>query len=173
MSAGIEEAEAVEAADEIEVSDPWALLGAVASLRGLMQAGDRFRRTLAGTLNVGVTEILALGHLDGHATPRTAGDLAAALGLTRSGVTAVVDRLEAAGLAKRSAQPHDRRQVVITLTDKGTTTVHANMGMIAQALAALGPDRMAAIQQAFTDLAAEIDRQTASIVAESPSKAGD
>lgn len=50
--------------------------------------------------------------------PMTAGELAKRLSLTTGAVTGVVDRLEGAGFAKRSADPNDRRKVVVNLNAK-------------------------------------------------------
>ncbi len=46
----------------------------------------------------------------------TAGDLARATGLTSGAVTGVIDRLEAAGLARRERDPADRRKVYVRMT---------------------------------------------------------
>jgi DNA-binding MarR family transcriptional regulator len=48
----------------------------------------------------------------------TAGELAKAAGLTTGAVTAVIDRLEKAGIAQRVADPTDRRRVRIEATPK-------------------------------------------------------
>jgi DNA-binding MarR family transcriptional regulator len=50
--------------------------------------------------------------------PMTAGELAKRLSLTTGAVTGVVDRLEGAGFVKRSADPNDRRKVVVNLNAK-------------------------------------------------------
>ncbi|RVU15230.1 MarR family transcriptional regulator [Methylobacterium oryzihabitans] len=49
--------------------------------------------------------------------PVTAGALAGATGLTTGAITGVVDRLEAAGLARRTRPETDRRKVLISTTD--------------------------------------------------------
>lgn len=46
-------------------------------------------------------------------------DLAAQTGMSTSGVTRLVDRLEADGLVRRAISPHDRRSWLVTLTDEG------------------------------------------------------
>jgi DNA-binding MarR family transcriptional regulator len=44
-----------------------------------------------------------------------------------SGFTRVVDKMEAAGLVRRVRPEHDRRSILIVLTDKGTATMqHAH-----------------------------------------------
>lgn len=48
----------------------------------------------------------------------TAGSLAKLTGLTTGAITAVIDRLERAGLARRVPDEDDRRKVVVELTDK-------------------------------------------------------
>lgn len=49
----------------------------------------------------------------------TAGKLAAVTGLSSGAVTTAIDRLERAGLARRSADPSDRRKVLVELTEAG------------------------------------------------------
>jgi DNA-binding MarR family transcriptional regulator len=48
----------------------------------------------------------------------TAGELAAASGLTTGAVTGVIDRLERAGYARRVPDPTDRRRVKVEVTPK-------------------------------------------------------
>jgi len=48
--------------------------------------------------------------------PMTAGALAEALGLSRSAVTTVLDRLEQRRYVRRMPNPDDRRQVLVALT---------------------------------------------------------
>jgi DNA-binding MarR family transcriptional regulator len=48
--------------------------------------------------------------------PVAAGRLAQASGLTTAAVTAVIDRLERAGYARRTADAKDRRRVLVELT---------------------------------------------------------
>jgi DNA-binding MarR family transcriptional regulator len=50
---------------------------------------------------------------------RRMGDLARALLLSKSGLTRLVDKIEEAGLVRRSAIPGDRRSVHIQLTPAG------------------------------------------------------
>jgi DNA-binding MarR family transcriptional regulator len=50
----------------------------------------------------------------------SAGDLAAATGLTTGAVTSVIDRLERAGYLRREADPSDRRKVLLRLVPEST-----------------------------------------------------
>lgn len=56
--------------------------------------------------------------------PHPMRDLAAALNIDASYVTAIVDSLESAGLALRRADPTDRRVRVIEITDRGHAALH-------------------------------------------------
>lgn len=49
----------------------------------------------------------------------TAGRLGAVLGLSSGAVTTAIDRLERAGFARRTADPSDRRKVLVELTEAG------------------------------------------------------
>ena len=68
-------------------------------------------------------EKLLLGYL---AEPMRMGEVAEILGCLPSSVTAIVDRLEAAGLARREADPDDRRAKRLVLTEQGLA-IRTNM----------------------------------------------
>jgi MarR family transcriptional regulator, 2-MHQ and catechol-resistance regulon repressor len=68
-------------------------------------------------------------------------DLATQTGLSTSGITRVVDRLETSGLVCRQACAHDRRSFMAVLTDAG-----------AGRLAALLPELLDGIERHFTSL---------------------
>jgi DNA-binding MarR family transcriptional regulator len=55
--------------------------------------------------------------------PSTQQSLATALGVTPRNVTGLVDGLEVTGYLERKPHPHDRRAVLVTLTDRGAETV--------------------------------------------------
>lgn len=70
-----------------------------------------FHTTLAGKLGLSATEEKALDLLGEG--PLTAGELAERAGLARASVTALVDRLERKGFARRVPNPEDGRSVLI------------------------------------------------------------
>lgn len=96
--------------------------GTVRALRALVLAADLYRHTVASALGVGPSDATAMSQLRA-AGPLNAREIAVRTGLTPSTVTALLGRLEAAGLAERSPHPTDRRQVVVTLTDDGNATL--------------------------------------------------
>ena len=68
-------------------------------------------------LGINRTDARCLDVLDQHGS-MSAGDLAEASRLTTGAITAVIDRLERAGLARRVADPTDRRRVLVEPTEK-------------------------------------------------------
>ncbi|MER5665842.1 MarR family winged helix-turn-helix transcriptional regulator [Streptomyces mirabilis] len=54
--------------------------------------------------------------------------LSATLMLTTGGMTGRLDKLERAGLLRRSPDPHDRRGLQVTLTDKGLRLIDEAVG---------------------------------------------
>jgi DNA-binding MarR family transcriptional regulator len=84
-------------------------------IRAAQSAVAAFDNAVAERLGVNATDHRCLDILDQRG-PMTAGALAEALGLSRSAVTTVVDRLEQRRYVRRRQNPGDRRQVVVTLT---------------------------------------------------------
>jgi predicted transcriptional regulator len=71
-------------------------------------------QALANIAGVTVTDMKCLDYV-ARGTDVTAGDLARVTGLTTGAITAAIDRIEAAGLARRERDEHDRRKVFIRL----------------------------------------------------------
>jgi DNA-binding MarR family transcriptional regulator len=69
----------------------------------------------AARLGVSRTDLHCLNAIE-NGGGLTAGQLAAEVGLTTGAVTGVIDRLEAAGFARRVADPSDRRRVRVEVT---------------------------------------------------------
>lgn len=76
---------------------------------------DLLDHAVAGALGIGRTDLRAMEMIS-RAGPSTAGDLAGHLGLTTGAVTALIDRMEKAGLLRRTRSDIDRRQVLVELT---------------------------------------------------------
>ncbi|MFE3636060.1 MarR family winged helix-turn-helix transcriptional regulator [Streptomyces cellostaticus] len=76
------------------------------------------------------------GEFDVLATLRRSGEpftlsprqLSATLMLTTGGMTGRLDKLERAGLLRRSPDPHDRRALQVTLTERGRDVVDRAVG---------------------------------------------
>jgi DNA-binding MarR family transcriptional regulator len=83
----------------------------------------RASQTAVDEMDDAATRALGINRTDGRALdvidregPITAGKLAERSGLTTAAVTTVIDRLEAAGYARRVRDPDDRRRVLVELT---------------------------------------------------------
>jgi DNA-binding MarR family transcriptional regulator len=84
----------------------------------------RLSIAIANELGMPLADVQCMGLLaDGPAAPS---DLAAWLGLTTGAVTKVLDRLERAGYLSRSADPSDRRRIVITADPEGLAALAAH-----------------------------------------------
>jgi DNA-binding MarR family transcriptional regulator len=87
------------------------------------------------TIDELATTRLGLNRTDGRCVdileesgPMTAGLLAKLTGLTTGAITAALDRLEKTGLARRVPDPHDRRKVLVELTELGRASCAAIYG---------------------------------------------
>jgi DNA-binding MarR family transcriptional regulator len=78
-------------------------------------ANQAFDEVAARKLGVNQTDLRALNIVENQGR-LTAGRLAELMGLTTAAVTAVLDRLERAGYARRVRDEKDRRQVIVELT---------------------------------------------------------
>ena len=87
----------------------------IAAFRASGNQDSAFENLAADRLGVNRTDLHCLNAIE-NAAGLTAGELAAAVGLTSGAVTGVVDRLERAGFARRVPDPADRRRVKIEVT---------------------------------------------------------
>jgi DNA-binding MarR family transcriptional regulator len=86
-------------------------------VRANQRATDVVDELICQLLGINRTDARCLDILDQHGS-MSAGDLAEASRLTTGAITAVIDRLERAGLAGRVPDPSDRRRVLVELTPK-------------------------------------------------------
>jgi len=87
------------------------------AIRAFQTGTDNFDQAMADHIGINRTDARCADLID-QAGGMTAGELARAAGLTTGAVTAVIDRLEKAGIAQRVADPSDRRRVRIEATPK-------------------------------------------------------
>ncbi len=86
-------------------------------VRANQRATDTVDELLAESLGINRTDARCMDILDQHGR-MSAGDLAQESRLTTGAITAVIDRLERAGLARRVPDPSDRRRVLVEPTEK-------------------------------------------------------
>lgn len=106
---------------------------------------------------------ISRGEFDVLATLRRSGDpytlsprqLSATLMLTTGGMTGRLDKLERAGLLRRAPDPHDRRGLRVTLTEKGLTLIDEAVG----AGLAVQTEALSALDDAQADQLADLLRE--------------
>ncbi|MFE7645581.1 MarR family transcriptional regulator [Streptomyces phaeoluteigriseus] len=91
--------------------------------------GDRMEKAYAGLgISRGEFDVLATLRRSGEPYALSPRQLSATLMLTTGGMTGRLDKLERAGLLRRSPDPHDRRGLQVTLTDQGLAVVEEAVG---------------------------------------------
>ncbi|MER5545631.1 MarR family winged helix-turn-helix transcriptional regulator [Streptomyces sp. NPDC001118] len=91
--------------------------------------GDRMEKAYqAYGISRGEFDVLATLRRSGEPYTLSPRRLAATLMLTTGGMTGRLDKLEKAGLLRRSPDPHDRRGLQVTLTDKGLDVIDQAVG---------------------------------------------
>ena len=90
------------------------------SLYSATHAMQQAYRPLLENLGVTYPQYLVLSALWSSKAPLTVGGIGQQVQLDSSTLTPLLKRLEAAGLVRRSRDPKDERQVLVSLTDEGT-----------------------------------------------------
>ncbi|MEU0406719.1 MarR family transcriptional regulator [Streptomyces griseorubiginosus] len=119
--------------------------------------GDRVERAYAPYgISRGEFDVLATLRRAGEPYTLSPRQLSSTLMLTTGGMTGRLDKLERAALLRRSPDPHDRRGLQVTLTDKGLSVideaVEAGLTTQTQALATLPDDRAAQLADLLREL---------------------
>jgi DNA-binding MarR family transcriptional regulator len=126
--------------------------------------GPLYKRWMGARLEseLGFTHQRALGELEFHG-PMTMSALGAEVGVTPRYVTALVDGLEAQGLARRRPHPIDRRAILVELTPEGEASC-LESGVLAEQinaelLAALSPEQQGQLLGCLEVLLAALQRR--------------
>lgn len=128
------------------------------AIRTYGTATDELDDAAAAYLGINRTDGRCLDILDQRG-PITAGELAAATGLSTGAITAVLDRLESAGYARRVRDEHDRRCVRVELTEEARRRIMEVYGPLAEeGYARLGAlsDKQLVVIRDFMDAGREL-----------------
>ncbi|MEU4625668.1 MarR family transcriptional regulator [Actinoplanes sp. NPDC023801] len=87
------------------------------AVRDMLRANGEATQGLARRLGVGVTDAIALDHLLSSPDGLGPTELGHRLGIRSPSATTLVDRLEAAGHARRVPHPSDRRRQTVVAAD--------------------------------------------------------
>ncbi|NUT29033.1 MAG: MarR family transcriptional regulator [Streptomyces sp.] len=138
------------------IIDQWAAVRPDLDTKAMEVFGRIYRlsRTVGDRMEKAYTPYgISRGEFDVLATLRRSGEpytlsprqLSATLMLTTGGMTGRLDKLERADLLRRSPDPHDRRGLQVTLTEKGLTlidqAVGAGLAVQTEALSALDAEQ--------------------------------
>ena len=96
-------------------------------------AGDILDQAVADRLGINRTDMRCLDIIE-RLDRVAAGRLASESGLSTGAVTTVIDRLERAGLARRVADPADRRRVLVELTQQARAATAELYGPLGEAM---------------------------------------
>jgi DNA-binding MarR family transcriptional regulator len=96
------------------------------------------------------------------------GKLAAALGVTPTNVTGIIDRLEKQGLVSRTGDAQDRRVMLLRATSRGEDLVtklrERRQSYLAGVLAKLSPDELATLARGLDALARATEAREGEII---------
>ncbi|MBT3166653.1 MarR family transcriptional regulator [Streptomyces sp. Vc74B-19] len=125
--------------------------------------GDRTERAYAPYgISRGEFDVLATLRRAGEPYTLSPRQLSATLMLTTGGMTGRLDKLERAGLLRRSPDPHDRRGLQVTLTEEGLRLIDeaaaAGVAEQSRALSALGEERAAQLADLLRELLLATER---------------
>lgn len=84
-------------------------------LRGFGSRSILHQQAIVQSLGIPANDYISIDLLN-ELGPLTAGELAAKTGLSTGTITALIDRLEKIGYARREKDPNDRRRVIIVPT---------------------------------------------------------
>jgi DNA-binding MarR family transcriptional regulator len=121
--------------------------------------GDRMEKAYARFgISRGEFDVLATLRRSGEPYTLSPRQLSATLMLTTGGMTGRLDKLERAGLLRRSPDPHDRRGLQVTLTEEGLTLVDqavtAGLAVQTEALSTLNDEQAGQLADLLRDLLA-------------------
>ena len=131
---------------------------ATAGLRALIIAGDQYRLQVATYFGMGLSDSFAISNLLVNGA-LTHGELARLVGVSTSGATVLVDRMQAAGIAQRVTDPDDRRRVLVELTPRGHAIMAQSSSRLQLAFADLDDDQIRVLTDLLGRLAVGLSRQ--------------
>ena len=142
----------------------------IKALRRVNFEGSIFGQNVAVRFGLSESDVDTLERLAEYGAT-TAGHLSELMGLSTGAITRVLDRLEQAGYIRRTADPTDRRRVIVSLVPDKTAGLEALTDRLAQAseaeLARYTEDQLDAIAD-FLARMTEVTRTESTALRDSP-----
>lgn len=91
---------------------------ALTAMRKILRATETSSKRLIQETGLTPSQLIFMQILDGD-LEQTAGHVASRMGITQATTTALLQKLESAGMIQRRRGDKDRRQVLLSLTDRG------------------------------------------------------
>ena len=130
----------------------------IAALERMKQSHLTMHHAVARRLDINPTDAEAIAHLIAD-EPLSQEALRARLLISKSAMSALVDRLERSGFLVRHANPADRRSTLLTVSERARQGWVNGMAKVVDAIvpvaAALGPDAAAVVAE-FLDRVTEL-----------------
>lgn len=130
-----------------------------ADVRALTSESDQIGQHFAARHDLAANDFRALLFImvaETAASPLTAGDLRALMGMSGAAITYLVERMIASGHLRRESDPADRRKVLLRVADHGMTVARGFFMPLAEhsrrAMADVPDDDLAAAHRTFTAL---------------------
>jgi DNA-binding MarR family transcriptional regulator len=118
------------------------LSNAIAALREVILAGERYRLAAATYLGLSINESQAVSYLLSRG-PLGQHELADAMNMTTGSITSLVDRLEERGYAVRVQHPTDRRRLIVHLSDRGMQALNVTRSWMRDAFTEVPGEELA------------------------------
>src|SRR4051794_4226025 len=136
------------------------LAGVGHATQAYQRATDGFDDEVGRSLDLNPSDLRCLDWLTEG--PLTAGELAAATGLSNAAMTSLIDRLERRGFVARVRDSVDRRRVLVELTTEGGAKLARFYGPLAEEggalLAGFSDEDLARVREFVVEATSVIDR---------------
>lgn len=143
------------------------LATAVTALREVILAGERYRRAASTYLCLDLSGSQAVSYLYSRG-PMGQSELGSLLGFTTASITALTDRLERDGIARRRPHPTDRRRTVVELTEHGEQAARSTGQWLAGSFDHIDRNALPAVIEALSRIAEDLSRQAVDLTGHPP-----
>ena len=129
---------------------------------------DELHRRRAPIASLSSSGFEALAVLEGADEPLSSHTIAERLLVTTASMTSLLDTLERRGLVRRSPHPHDRRKILVTITDAGAHLVDRMLPVVHKAATEAFATLTEAERRTLVDVLGRIEGRLGDLAAQAP-----